>query len=122
MSAQIIEKDGRPEWAVIPYDEYRDLLDALEEKADAALAAEVLQRIETGEEEVIPAEITERLLDESPYRVWREYRQITQDAVANAAGVSKAYISQIEAGQKTPSGKVKAAIATALGVAAEDLD
>lgn len=61
MSVQIIEKDGRPEWAVLPYGEYERLIDALEDKIDAAETAEAIRRIKSGEEEVIPAEIAERL-------------------------------------------------------------
>ncbi len=36
MSAQIIEKDGVPEFAVLPYAEYQRLLAIAEDKMDAA--------------------------------------------------------------------------------------
>jgi len=34
MSIQIIEKNGRPEWAVIPYDEYVKIQELLEDIED----------------------------------------------------------------------------------------
>lgn len=122
MSVQIIEKDGRPEWAVIPYEEYRRLVELAEDRADAAALEEAARRLASGEEEPLPAELVERLLVESPYKVWREYRRLTLEAVAEAAGVTKAYMSMIEAGKRTPSTEVCAKIAAALGVAPEDLD
>lgn len=40
MKAQIIEKDGRPEFAVIPYADYEHFLELIEDKADAFAVAE----------------------------------------------------------------------------------
>lgn len=123
MNVQIIEKNGRPEWAVIPYDDYQKLLDVLEDKADVAAIAEMRERIRSGEEELIPAEVVERLLTENPYRVWREYRGLPQQDVADAAGVSRAYISQLENGERSnPSRDIVNAIARKLGVDADDLE
>lgn len=34
MSTQVFEKDGRPEWAVLPYDEYVRLLERAEALTD----------------------------------------------------------------------------------------
>jgi DNA-binding XRE family transcriptional regulator len=122
MSVQIIEKNGRPEWAVIPYDEYRRLLEALEDHADAAALAEAARRLAAGKEERLPAEMVERLLVESPYKVWREHRRMTLEAVAEAAGLTKAYLSMIEAGKRQPSAAARARIAAALGIGPDDLD
>ena len=122
MNVQIIEKDGQPEWAVIPYREYQLLVDALEEKTDAAAIAEALRRLEAGAEERIPAQITARLLSENPYKVWREYRGLTQDGLATAAGISKGYVSMIESAERMPSAEVKRTIARVLGVDEADLD
>ena len=78
----IIEKDGRPEWAVIPYDDYRRLCDAAEllEDTKAYRAA----KSEGGE--MIPHEVVKRLVaGESPVRVYREYRGLRQRALAAKA-------------------------------------
>jgi hypothetical protein len=34
MNVQILEKDGQPEWAIIPYQEYQQLLELKEELDD----------------------------------------------------------------------------------------
>jgi len=42
MKAQIINKDGKPEWAVLPFRDYRKMMEALEDLADAkAIAVDV---------------------------------------------------------------------------------
>lgn len=114
MSVQIIEKNGRPKWAVIPYDEYCRLLEALEDRIDAATIEDAVRRLATGEDERLPADMIERLLVENPYRVWREHRRMTLEAVADAAGLTKAYLSMIEAGKRQPSADARERIAAAL--------
>ncbi len=123
MSVTIIRKNGCPEWAVIPYEDYAKMLMALEDKIDAAKVKNVLARISSGDEELIPADLVERLLTENPYRVWREYRGLSQQEIAAAAGVSPAYISQLESGERSnPPRDVVAAIAQKLGIDVDDLE
>lgn len=122
MNVQIIRKDGRPEWAIIPYEDYENLISALEDKADAVTIAETLERIQSGGEETIPSTVVERLLTGNPYRVWREYRGFTLQEVADAAGVSRAYISMLENGDRdNPSRDVLGAIAKKLNIDPDDL-
>jgi transcriptional regulator with XRE-family HTH domain len=52
----------------------------------------------------------------SPIRAWREYRNLTQDALSEASGISKPYLSQIESGKRNGTFKKLAAIAKALSV------
>lgn len=53
-------------------------------------------------EELIPAEVTYAILDgANPVRVWREQRGLTQQQLADAAGISTPYLSQIESGKRT---------------------
>jgi transcriptional regulator with XRE-family HTH domain len=56
-----------------------------------------------------------------PIRVWREHRRMTQEQLAQAAGVRRAYITQLESGTRRGSTKVLAGIARALGVNIDDL-
>jgi transcriptional regulator with XRE-family HTH domain len=49
-------------------------------------------------------------------RAWREYRGMTQDALAAAANVSKPFISQIEGGKRAGSMRTLKKLASALGV------
>jgi len=39
-------------------------------------------------------------------QIWREYRQMTQTALAEASGVDRAYLSEIESGKKPGSVEV----------------
>jgi DNA-binding XRE family transcriptional regulator len=122
MSVQIIEKNGQPEWAVLPYEEYQRLVDEAEMLQDIRDYDEVKLTLANGDEELIPSEVTYALLDgENPIRVWRGYRGLTQQQVAEAAGISKSYLSQLESGQRKGSAEVLARVAKALNVSLDDL-
>lgn len=123
MSAQIIEREGKPEYAVVPYNEYLELLALAENAQDLADAETAMKELATGEDEAIPGEVAERLIsgNEHPLKVWREFRGLTQETLGNAAGVGKSYISQIENTGKTASTKVLKALAQALGVEMDEL-
>jgi hypothetical protein len=54
---QIIERDGKPEWAVLPYEEYLELVEQAELLEDIRDFDEIRAAIERGEEELIPAEV-----------------------------------------------------------------
>ena len=119
---QLIERDGKPEWAVLPYEEYLQLLEQAEmlediRDYDAAKAA-----LENGEDELIPAEVVFAILDgENPIKVWREYRGLTQQQLADKVKISKPYISQIETGKRTGTTEILSAIAKALDVSLDDV-
>ena len=122
MSVQFIEKNGRPEWAVVPYEEYQRLVEQAEMLQDIRAYDETKLALAQGEEELIPSEITYALLDgENPIRVWRDYRGLTQQQVAEAAGISKPYLSQLESGRRKGTAEVLAAVARALKVSLDDL-
>ena len=57
----------------------------------------------------------------NPVKVWREYRGLTQDALAAQAGISKAYLCQIETGKREGAIKTLRAISAALQVTVDDL-
>jgi len=121
MNVQVIEKDGKPEWAVIPYDAYQRLLEGAEMLQDIGVYDEVKKSIEDGEE-LIPSAVTYAILDgANPIRVWREYRGLTQQQVAEAAGISVPYLSQIESGKRKGSAEVLTAIANALSLDLDDV-
>ena len=120
---QIIERDGEPEYAVVPIETYRRLLERAEEAADIRAFDEALAAVANGDDEVVPAEVVRRLLsgEETPVRVWREYRGLTQAELAAMAGVGKSYLSQVERGGKSGSLRLMRRLASALGVDMEDL-
>jgi DNA-binding XRE family transcriptional regulator len=123
MSVQIIEKAGKPEYAVIPYAEYQELLQVAQEVTDSRDADAAMAEIFAGEDESIPADIARRLItgEEHPLKVWREYRGFTQEGLGKEAEIGKSYVSQIEAGVKVGSTKVLKALGQALRVDVDDL-
>jgi DNA-binding XRE family transcriptional regulator len=117
MSAQVIEKNGKPEWAVIPFEEYQRLVELAEMAEDVRAFDEAV----TTKEEYVPHEVVKRLVaGENPIRVWREHRRLTQQALAQAAGISAAYLSQLEQGVRMGKIGVLRALAQALEVDLED--
>lgn len=73
-------------------------------------------------DDALAVEMVERLLaGESPVRVWRERRAMTAKALAAAADVDPAYLSQIETGKKPGSIKTLRSLARALAVDLDDL-
>jgi len=67
------------------------------------------------DDERFPADFVNKLLDsDNRIGVWREYRGLTMSALAEAAGFSQSYLSDIENGKKDGSVKVLKRIAQAL--------
>ena len=119
---QIIERDGKPEWAVLPYEEYLQLLEQAELLEDMRDFDAISAAIERGDEELIPAEVVYAILDgKNPIKVWREYRGLTQQQLADKAGISKPYLSQIETGKRTGTTEILSAIAKALDVSLDEV-
>jgi DNA-binding XRE family transcriptional regulator len=121
-TVQIIHKDGRPEWAVIPYEEYERLQAMAENQQDVAAFDTALQAIDAGEE-LIPAAVVDRLANgESPLKVWREYRSIDREGLAGQVGVSEAWLAGIEAGAESAPISLLKKLAEALRVDVDELN
>jgi DNA-binding XRE family transcriptional regulator len=119
---QVIERDGKPEWAVLPYDDYVQLAEEAEMLQDIRDYDSVKTAIEQGKEELIPSEVTFALLDgENPIKVWREYRGLNQQQLAEMVGISTPYLSQIETGKRMGTAEVLLTIARALKVTIDDI-
>lgn len=117
MSAQFITgKDGKAEYAIVPIAEYEAL------RARAMDSEDIRAALDAEDDEDLPWDMAKRLIGgESPVRVWREFRGLTQSDLAEAAGTTASYVSQIEAGRKSPTIDVYRALATALRVTVDDL-
>ena len=90
--------------------------------AELAEDTELARRALWRDEERIPVEVVDRLIEsENPVRVWREYRRLSRRQLAETAGITTAYLSQIETGRRGGSSKVLRAIATALDVDLDDI-
>ena len=118
----IITTPNGDQMAVIPLTEYERLVEAAEDVADVRAYDEATRRLASGEDELVPAEIVNRILDgENALRVWREYRGLTMKQLAEKAGVSAPFVSQIETGQREGSVETMRKLADVLKISLDDL-
>ncbi|MCH8197719.1 MAG: helix-turn-helix transcriptional regulator [Proteobacteria bacterium] len=106
---QTIDRDGKPEYAVIPWADYLRLTEGAAETDDQTLYA----RAKAADEglEPIPSDIAERIFaGDSPIRVLRQWRRLKVKELAERAGISPSYLSEIEHGKR---GSVTAMLAIA---------
>lgn len=106
MNVQVITREGQPEYAVLPWNEYQALLRAagldgqpdqapvVAEPAPDALAAGGIARL-------------------------RERLGMSQADLARAVGISPSYLAMIEEGEREPSDPIRRSLARALGVLTE---
>jgi mRNA-degrading endonuclease RelE of RelBE toxin-antitoxin system/DNA-binding XRE family transcriptional regulator len=118
----IITTPSGDRMAVIPLDDYERLVEAAEDAADLRVYEEFKEKLARGEEELIPAEFVDRIIDgESKVRVWREYRGMTTKDLASAAKIAAPYLSQIETGARDGTVETYKKLAAALRVDIDDL-
>ncbi|MDF2975041.1 MAG: family transcriptional regulator [Microvirga sp.] len=116
---QIIERDGEPQFAVIPIAEWRQIEAMLEKfedirDFDAALAKP--------DRRMIPFEVTSAILDgASPIRAWREHRGLSQSDLAQAAGMSVPQLAEVEDGPRRATPATLRRVAKALRAQVDDL-
>jgi len=121
ISVQVVEKAGKPERVGAPNQDFVRLLEDAEMAQDMRAYDEAQKAIAEGEE-LIPSEVTYALLDgANPIRVWREHRRLTQHQLAQTAGISVPYLSQIESGKRVGSTDVLASLAWGLARSLDDL-
>ena len=118
---QYLEKNGQPEFAVIPVAVYHQLLELAENAEDIRAADAAIRAIDDGEELIDGAVVDALLNGENPVNVWRTCRGLTQDALAKKIDVGKSYISQIETGKRDGSVAVYKRITESLDVDVDDL-
>jgi ribosome-binding protein aMBF1 (putative translation factor) len=99
--------------------DYEALVREAEDAADAAQIREAEARVEAGHNEYGLIDVTKRLRAKCR-RAWREHRGLSARALAGRAGISAAYLSQIETGKKPGSFDAMARLARA--VTMEDLE
>ncbi|MCW2239196.1 helix-turn-helix domain-containing protein [Azospirillum canadense] len=97
--------------------DFEALAELVTDAQDLADVDAVKARLAAGETEVFPFEVAERILDgDHPVTVFREHRGFTSRGLAEAAGVSQSYLSEIENARKPGSLDTMARIANALKV------
>lgn len=99
--------DGSAQHAILPWQDYQALVRAAEGH---------------GLQPPIPAEVRHAIADGGhPVRAWREHRGLNQGQLAAMIGISRAYLAQIEGGERTGTLEVMARIARALNRPIEHL-
>jgi len=122
MTVQIIKQGNKPEWAVVPYDTYLQLVEKAEMLQDVQDYDSAKASLERGDDQLIPSEVVYAILDgENPIKVWREYRNMSQQEAAESAGISIPYLSQLETNKRKGTLNVLSAIAKALNVSLENI-
>jgi DNA-binding XRE family transcriptional regulator len=118
----IITTPSGDRMVVIPLEEYERLVEAAEDATDARDVDEIKRKLAAGEEELIPAEVANRIIDgENKIRVWREYRGMSGKDLAEKTGLAAPYISQLENGQREGTIETFKKIAAALRVDIDDI-
>ena len=112
----------------ISRDDWEALQDELQELQDCAAVAErrAYERLvgkENARRDYLTGDEAIRLLNgESPLKVWREKRGLSQRALAAAGNVANGYLAEIETGRKPGSDDALRKLAAVLLVSPEDLD
>lgn len=102
---QIIWKQGEPEYAVLPWAAYQELLQAAG-RQPATSTAPVAEAVAA-----VPLSELSQL---------REDRGLTMEALAQETGISPVYLQLIEAGEREASDVLKRALGRVLGVSWQD--
>lgn len=100
MAVQVIVRDGAPDYAVLPWDEYQALLRAAERGRSA-----------DAEESGVAASPLPSLAD---LKALREQRGLSQEQLARAVGISPAYLAMIETAERKPDTAICRGLAVAL--------
>lgn len=99
MNVQVIERDGQPEYAVLPWAQYQALLQA------AGRAPEVVAVVvEAGKPAL------------SQLAALREAKGMSAEQLARNVGISPHYLGMIESGERQPDAAIQRALAWHLGV------
>lgn len=106
MNVQVITREGQPEYAVLPWDEYQALLRA------AGLEARQAQEA-TAQPRQAGRLVLQRLAE------LREGLGMSQADLARSVGISPSYLAMIERGEREPDDAIRRSLARVLGVATE---
>ena len=121
---QIIEHEGIPVAAVVPYDDYQHFLDLLaDETGEDILTDEEYQAV-VNDKETIPHDVVVAtcIKGQSPIKAWREHLNLTQEEVAERMGIKQPAFARMESGKVKPRLSTIKKIAKALGITHRQLD
>ncbi|HWK43549.1 MAG TPA: helix-turn-helix transcriptional regulator [Stellaceae bacterium] len=100
--------------------EFDAVLDRLQDLEDADFMREI--EADSSRRDYLPLVAVKRLVaGEHPVRVWREHKGLSVTALAEAAGIARGYLSEIEAGKKPGSVSAYQALANAFRLSIDDI-
>ncbi|MFN3355349.1 MAG: multiprotein-bridging factor 1 family protein [Pseudomonas sp.] len=106
MDIQIISRNGEPEYAVLPWDQYQALLKAAGQQSPAHTPSPATH--------AAPAQDLRPLSD---LRSLRETKGLAIEALARTVGISPSYLGLIESGERQPDAAIRRSLAWELGIA-----
>lgn len=106
------DAQGAAQHAILPWDQFEALIQVAKVNGTATAI----------KESTLPAPVR-RAIEEGvhPVRAWRDYRNLNQAQLASLIGISRAYLAQIEGGERTGTLDVTARIARTLSCLIEQL-
>jgi transcriptional regulator with XRE-family HTH domain len=119
---QYIRDDtGKKSHVVIASEKFQGLERAAQKSHDFTQLASFLREEQDGLD-LIPADVVQFISNgDHPVRAWRKHKELKAVELARQAGISPAYLSEIETGKKDGTFKTMAAISICLGVRLDDL-
>ena len=114
---QTVSTKGSDEMVLLPIEEYRELVQQLENARRNTIIGLSRESIIQNLGETFPSDFVKKLLlgEEHPVKVWRDFRGLSQAQLAAESGVRQAAISNIETGKNSGSVHTMQALARALG-------
>ena len=109
MDVQVISRDGEPEYAILPWDQYQALLRVagLAQQTAAPVSSPAAEC--SGEAAELPG------LDQ--LATLREAKGLERAQLARTVGISPSYLQLIETGVRKPDAAIRRSLAWELGVA-----
>lgn len=107
MDIQIISRNGEPEYAVLPWDQYQALLKAAGQH----------QPTLTPSASTAPAAPEQDLRPLADLRGLREAKGLAIETLARTVGISPSYLGLIESGERQPDAAIRRSLAWELGFA-----
>ncbi|MBA1294632.1 helix-turn-helix transcriptional regulator [Pseudomonas lurida] len=106
MDIQIISRNGEPEYAVLPWDQYQALLNAVGQQQPPSPSSPVARAV--AEQDLRPL---------ADLRGLREAKGLAIEGLARTVGISPSYLELIETGERQPDAAIRRSLAWELGVA-----
>jgi DNA-binding XRE family transcriptional regulator len=111
-------REGRKNFVKLPELEFNKLLEELEDLRDVHAVRMAKKAIASGALETFPAAFVRALMEAKhsgeKIAIWRKYRKIKRNQLAEKIGVTGSYISMLEAGKRGGDAKLFKKIADAL--------